>query len=345
MGGVFRPKYKDRHGKVKESAVWWIYYSQNGKQVRKSSKSTRKCDADRFLKQIEGDISRGKRPALSYEDTRFSELIELLKTDYKHKGNKSRLRVGHLKEFFGDLKAVEITTSRVKDFVNELLDEGLKPATINRELSALNRMLRLAVEDGKLDRSNLPTISKLTEANVRKHFFSHKEYVTLLEALPAYLRGPVRFAYHLGWRKSEILELTWQRVNLRQGSVELWDSKSEEPRKVFLPQTILDMLKRQKLRTPRGCEYVFHRDGEPIKDFYFAWRKATKAVGLEGRWFHDLRRCGTRNLRRAGIDRRTAMKFTGHKTESTFERYNIIDEDDMRAATAKLDEFNEVNGA
>jgi hypothetical protein len=52
-----------------------------------------------------------------------------------------------------------------------------------------------------------------------------------------------------------------------------------------------------------------------------------------------LRRSAARNLIKAGVDRRVAMKITGHKTERIFERYNIKTTDDVREALIKIGQF------
>ena len=82
--------------------------------------------------------------------------------------------------------------------------------------------------------------------------------------------------------------------------------------------------------------HVFTNRGKPIKDYYAAWRAACKRAGLEGRMMHDMRRSAVRNMDRAGISRDIAKKLSGHKTDSVYSRYNIVNERDMDDATAKL---------
>ena len=86
------------------------------------------------------------------------------------------------------------------------------------------------------------------------------------------------------------------------------------------------------------CLYVFHRpDGSPIKDFRALWRTACEAAGYPGKLFHDFRRSAVRTLERSGVPRSTAMAMVGHKTESIYRRYAIVDEAMHREAAAKLD--------
>jgi len=86
------------------------------------------------------------------------------------------------------------------------------------------------------------------------------------------------------------------------------------------------------------CPYVFHRpDGSQIKDFRALWRTACEKAGHQGKLFHDFRRSAVRTLERSGVPRSTAMAMVGHKTESIYRRYAIVDEAMHREAAAKLD--------
>ena len=65
------------------------------------------------------------------------------------------------------------------------------------------------------------------------------------------------------------------------------------------------------------------------------WRfrdKACKAAGLVDVIPHDLRRSAARTLSLSGVREQLAMKITGHRTNSMYRRYRIVDEDELRLA-------------
>jgi integrase len=82
---------------------------------------------------------------------------------------------------------------------------------------------------------------------------------------------------------------------------------------------------------------VFHRNGERIGYFRTAWKNACKAAGCPGALVHDMRRSAVRTFERAGVPRSVAMSIVGHKTESIYRRYAIVDETMQREAAARLD--------
>ena len=83
--------------------------------------------------------------------------------------------------------------------------------------------------------------------------------------------------------------------------------------------------------------FVFHRNGERIKYFRAAWANACKEAGCPNALVHDMRRSAVRTFERAGVPRSVAMSIVGHKTESIYRRYAIVDEAMQREAAALLD--------
>jgi hypothetical protein len=81
---------------------------------------------------------------------------------------------------------------------------------------------------------------------------------------------------------------------------------------------------------------VFHRNGERIRYFRTAWQNACEAAGCPDALVRDMRRSAVRTFERAGVPRSVAMSIVGHKTESIYRRYAIVDEA-QREAAARLD--------
>jgi Phage integrase family len=91
-------------------------------------------------------------------------------------------------------------------------------------------------------------------------------------------------------------------------------------------------------KTGSVIPWVFHRTkrGRQLKGFRKAWCQACLDAGVPGRILHDFRRTAVRNLERAGVPRSVATKMVGHKTESVYRRYAIVDESMLREAAVKL---------
>jgi integrase len=82
-------------------------------------------------------------------------------------------------------------------------------------------------------------------------------------------------------------------------------------------------------------DHVLTRGKEPVKDFRGVWDSLCKAAGVD-LLVHDLRRSAVRNMIRRGIPQKTAMTISGHKTAAVFERYNIVDDSDLKEAARKM---------
>ena len=69
------------------------------------------------------------------------------------------------------------------------------------------------------------------------------------------------------------------------------------------------------------------RDGKYVEK----WEEKLPA----GPILHDFRRTAVRNMVRSGVPETVAMKISGHKTRSVFDRYNIVSDEDLKEAAKR----------
>ena len=250
----------------------------------------------------------------------------------------ARGRIAHLVACFGrEARAAALTTYQIRQYQLARRAAGAATGTINRETSALHRMCTLAVHWGWLD--TVPGFpDRLRENPPRQGFFEHPEYLAVRAHLPAPWQDILDLAYYSGWRKHEILGLTWDELDEAGGVIRLSPARSKTLVGRILPisQPIAEALARRRARRAPDSPLVFHRDGIPIRRWRTAWRTACQAAGVPTRFLHDCRRTAARNLIRASVPERVAMLLTGHKTRAIFDRYNIINEQELLEAGDQL---------
>ena len=175
----------------------------------------------------------------------------------------------------------------------------------------------------------------------RQGFFEHPEYLAVRAHLPAPWQDILDVAYYSGWRKNEILGLTWEEIDEAGGVIRLSPARSKTLVGRILPisQPIAEALARRRARRDPDNPLVFHRDGIPVRRWRTAWRTACQAAGVPTRFLHDCRRTAARNLIRANVPERVAMLLTGHKSRAIFDRYNIIHEQELLDAGDQLVEY------
>jgi len=361
-GSIFRPKWRDpKTRNLVESSIYWIKYFRNGKPYRESCKSDKITKAEKLLKKRQGEISEGKLPGIYFDKVTFEELAEDFLTDYRINGKdtltKAERSVKYLKEFFGGMKAVEVTTAEVKTYIEKRMEAGMSNASINRELAALKRMFHLGAECTPPKVNLIPHIPMLKESNAREGFFERHEHLAIKEALPDYVKAVVSLAYHSGWRKEEILSRTIDKLDMNEGAIRLdpGETKNGKGRTYYLNDEVREDIEAALANRNPACPYLFQRDGEQIKGFRKAWESACIEAGFyevvtdkEGnqtkvptKLFHDYRRTAVRDMVRSGISERVAMGISGHLTRSVFDRYDIVSDRDLREAATKKQAYYE----
>jgi len=330
---------------LRRGEIWWVAYYFNGKEIREGCRSRNEADARRLLKKRLKEIHGSRFVGPQEEKLTVDDLLDALITHLETKGAKTVDRLkSHLKplrEFFALTRAVNVTTAGVERYVAERLKADKARATVNRETGALKQAFNLARKQARLTR--VPYFPMLREDNARQGFFEHCDFENLVANLPEPINDVARFGYLSGWRRGEIVTLTWEAVDRMAREVRLQTSKNGQGRVLPLDGDLWDLIERRwgartiqrKDGTTKLSEFVFHRSGEPVVDFRKPWKDACKKAKIPGRLFHDLRRTAVRNMIRAGVPQSVAMSISGHKTVSMFLRYNITSASDRIDALRK----------
>lgn len=352
FGRVFKRTTKKPDGTEATGSTWWIEFYRGGRQVRESSKSTDKRVAESLLSKRRSELPGEQHGGA--DKTTVNQLLDLLLQDYEVNGKSiawARIVVGHLLRHFTGTRAKTIDSSALMGYVRSRQRDGVVTSTINRELSLLRRSFNLGFDAEPKLVAIVPKFPRFKENNTRKGYFEREDFLRIRQELPEHLRPVMTFAYSTGCRKGEILSLRWSQVDLNQRLIRLEPGETKNRQARILPMTteVHETLLHQKQVRDQyypSCPYIFSRHGNQIRNFNAAWSAANERAGLVDRCskklFHDLRRTGVRNLIRAGVPEAVAMKISGHKTRSVFDRYNIVDERDIVSAGKLLDAANDI---
>jgi integrase len=294
-----------------------------GRRIEERTAARSEAEAKRILRERVGEVAKGGTPA-GVSNVRVGELRDMRRAEYRNRGARRYESSKHLRAAFPDGElARSITTGRIQLYADKRLDEGAARATVRREVAELRCLLRLGYAHGLV--AQLPVFPNIRVDNARMVFFSEDEFDRLLDALStaglrdsarnAFLPVYLTLAFWVGWRRNELLDLEWRRVDLERGTISLdpGTTKNKEGRRAFLPEPALAGLRQWRVATDalereQGLmvRHVFHRRGERVKSFpYDIWHRAVKVAGLGTRRIpHDFRRTAARNYRRGWRDRR-----------------------------------------
>jgi integrase len=276
--------------KIGTCRFWYASFYQHGRNVRISTRTSVRQKALAELRRLMGRSEAGLIPVTDLRKITYGQLRAGLISNYIERGNRSletradgEETIGGLKaldEFFGfsdenpGAPVTQITTDAGRKFVREWQAGGFSPATINRSLACLRRMLRIAYEDGRLQA--VPVIRLLKEPAARTGFLPEEKFEELYHELPGHLQPLILFLYWCGVRLGEARAIEWSQVNLEERLIRLESdqTKNSEARTVPLPAVLVDIL-----------SHVVRKTGRVFDDSNLRteWARACSAVGSGAR--------------------------------------------------------------
>lgn len=349
------------HGKEQREVARFVGKGKNAGKKIEATEENRK-EAERALKQRVEKVITARNTGHQFigpqqQRITVADLLDDLKRDYELRdcwNVKVDSNITPLREYFGPMRACDVTADSTRAFIEQLRSDDYSNATINRRTQLLGQAFKLAVINKKL--AAVPFIPRLSEVgNERQGFFEAAEVETVIANLPEYLRDFTRFGFLTGWRKGSIQKLRWCDVTDSVIYLRAMNAKARKPESVPLEGDLAGLIERRraaaafedKEKQAHVSAYVFHVQGQPIGEFRKSWAKACCAAGVGqmvgakyiGRIFHDLRRSAARDMVLAGNDPIAVMKITGHHTMAMFTRYCIINEEPKRNVLASTQAY------
>ncbi len=309
-----------------DSPIWWVDFSIDGSRIRRSTGTEVREQAEEYAAKVASDYWRQKRlgdsPTVIWQEA----VIHWVKRNQHLKDlETNKLRLKWISERLKNKSLVDINKDVIDALIDEKLDEGVKPATVNRTMAALSVVLNHAKSEGWI--AALPPIRKLKEGSGRLTWLTQEQATRLISQLPEHLRGMTAFALATGLRESNVRLLEWSQVDManRVAWIHPDQSKSGNAIQVPLNDIALGVL---SWKIGEHARYVFTYQGRPItKIVNHAWKKATKRAGLEGIRFHDMRHTWASWHVQAGTPLPVLQKLGGWASYSMVLRYAHLGHD------------------
>ncbi len=331
--------------KPKGSGKWYVRIKHHGKErlVRVTGKAQGKAVYTRLRAEIIEGRYQPERVRPITLKTWITRCLEgTTNRDKQHEEQRSK----YWSTIFGDRLLSEISSEEIRHHQAKMMNSGeWKPSTINRYLSALRRMLSLAVNDGKLLRHPMKGIKFFPEAQ-QDRFFSEKELQTIYQLIEPQAWREVHFSIETCLRASEQFLLRWEHVNFESKVLTIPLSKSNQTRRVPLSDQALVILR--SLDSALESPWVFPQPSDCLKpkNPYAAGEhleRILRKAGLTGSW-HVLRHTGATRRLLAGVDLVTVSKILGHRSIQTTMRYLHLVQDHMASAINRGSLVVGVNG-
>lgn len=341
--------------------IWYASYSlPGGKRIKESLGTADKRQAQELHDKRKAELWRvdrlGDFPDVTFEEACLRWIEE--KSDKKSLDT-DKGRMGFWLEQFEGVRLKDITEARIYSAVSRMHNRShleiwkakvaaarkkgnpdpeyvAKPVTTStkaKHLALMKAILRAAERDWKwLEKA--PVIKIPTVRNKRVRWLEKDEAKRLIDECPEPLKSVVKFALATGLRRSNIINLEWQQIDMqrRVAWVNPEDSKSNRAIGVALNDTACKVL-RDQIGNHHKFVFVHTKAGRRPDgsvtpavrkmrvDDGRAWKSACKRSGVEDFRFHDLRHTWASWLIQSGVPLSVLQEMGGWESIEMVRRY------------------------
>jgi integrase len=285
-----------------------------------------KADAERWARQVEVEIQKGSYTNLVLaERTTFAEIIERYITEVLptlRGGKADFIRLKALaRRPIAKLYMISLTPQNIAKHRDERLKE-IAPATVIRELSYFSSIINHARREWGIHINNpVALVAKPKSTQGRTRIMDISDTNALFEALrptgrkSIWMLPLVKLALETAMRRSELLGLRWNHIDLERRTIFLQLTKNGTSRTVPLSTHAIQIL----TEIPRMIDSrVFPITHEVVSQAFSRARKQARVVDIR---FHDLRHMAITRLAEKLPNLIELSAVSGHKSLAMLKRY------------------------
>lgn len=223
---------------------------------------------------------------------------------------------GRIIPHFGALRPDQITVDHCREYASLRSRQGMSQGTIWTELGHLRSCMNWAKKNRII--TQVPFIDRPAKPAPRERYLTHAEIDRLLSAeCEPHIRLAVLLMLTTAGRVGAILDLTWDRVNIERGVINL-RKHSEGPRKGRAVVPINDTLRAALVvaREAALSDHVIEWSGGPVKCIRKGFLRAVANAGLSDVTIHTLRHSAAVHMAEAGVSMDEISQYLGHSNPS-----------------------------
>lgn len=319
----------------KQSAVWYVCWSEARRSRRQSTGSTDKVEAQRYLARFAA-IQDAPPERFTVGDLCDAYLKDREEDPSVHYPKAIANSLRHIKDHFGLLPPSMVSPMSVKTYVTQRRKAKVKDPTISKELRFLRQAMKYGARHGWLS-GELPEIKLPGEGQPRERFMSREEFARLwFHASPLHLRVFLALALSTGARGKHILSLTWDRVDFEAGMIRYKPGESANKKTAPVPMNAPLRAVLEKAYKARSSRYVVEWEGVQVKSVRKAYERACRLAGLEDAHRHDLRRTAASWALQGGASFDEVATMLGDSVEITRKHYAMFAADYLKGAVSAI---------
>ena len=275
--------------KRKDSAVWWIKLTVNGRRIQKSTGTDDRKAAQEYHDRLKAELweqSRlGVKPAYTWKKAVVRWLDE---TTHKASRETDFIHLRLIDPLLGEAKLADISRDKLEELIQVYRARNLANGTVNRMLALVRAILRKAVFEWEW-LSSMPKVRMLKEPKRRIRWITQHEAERLLSELPEHLEAMARFSLETGLRQANVTGLEWSQLDLSRKIAWVHPDQAKARKAIAVPLSDVALIViRQQLG--KHQTHVFTYRGVPVEEVNTkAWKSALRRAGIENFRWHDLR--------------------------------------------------------